>query len=321
MARFRMSHNPRRRVILPILLSLLASARGGTAPLPETCSRAETRIELVYRAIQPGEALLAKLYSDRPLLEAGLHFAGKAYDFRVTGHGGPALACLGLDLAMEPGDYPLESLVKFADGGRDALHLEIRVLPKSFPVKRLSVDEKYVTPPARVLDRIRAEADLLRSLYSVSTPEWLAVGAFTFPADGAAAANFGERRIFNEQPRSPHSGIDISSPQGAPVRASNGGRVVLARELYFSGNTVIIDHGLGVYSVYAHLSRISVQEGDAVTKGERIGEVGATGRVTGPHLHWSVRIRGNRVDPLSLLSLDFEAPDPRSASIGMPVQD
>jgi murein DD-endopeptidase MepM/ murein hydrolase activator NlpD len=133
----------------------------------------------------------------------------------------------------------------------------------------------------------------------------LGVGRFIIPSEGEVAPNFGEQRIFNDQPRSPHSGVDISSPFGAPVVASNAGRIVLVSNLYYAGNTVIIDHGLGVFTLYIHLSKFKVERGDVVAKGAIIGEIGATGRVTGPHLHWGVKIQGNRVDPFSLLYLDF----------------
>ena len=113
--------------------------------------------------------------------------------------------------------------------------------------------------------------------------------------------NFGHRRVFNGQPRAPHSGADLSAATGTPVRAANRGRVVLAKNLFFSGNAVFIDHGLGVYSVYLHLSEIGVEPGAMVGRGDVVGLAGATGRVTGPHLHWGVRVLDARVDPFSLL--------------------
>ena len=112
----------------------------------------------------------------------------------------------------------------------------------------------------------------------------------------------GSRTILNGQPRSPHSGADFNSPAGTPIKAPNAGRVVLAGDRYFTGNTVMIDHGLTMFSLFAHLSEIDVHAGDSVKAGDVVGKVGSTGRVTGPHLHWSVRLNGARVDPLSLLA-------------------
>ena len=120
---------------------------------------------------------------------------------------------------------------------------------------------------------------------------------------GAATSSFGRRSVLNGQARSPHSGTDFRAATGTPVRAPNGGRVVLAADQYFSGNTVILDHGQGLFSFLAHLSRITVRDGQIVARGEEVGLSGATGRVTGPHLHWTVRLDGARVDPLSVLAL------------------
>ena len=139
--------------------------------------------------------------------------------------------------------------------------------------------------------------------------EWLTAyerlwrAPFERPVPGPSNGRFGARSVFNGQARSPHAGADFSSEAGTPVKAPNAGKVVAARELFFTGNTVIVDHGAGVSSLLAHLSRIDVHEGDLVTPGEIIGAVGATGRVTGPHLHWAVRVGRARVDPLSLLAV------------------
>jgi murein DD-endopeptidase MepM/ murein hydrolase activator NlpD len=128
-------------------------------------------------------------------------------------------------------------------------------------------------------------------------------GAFVRPVEAPANSAFGTRSILNGQPRSAHGGADFSSPAGTPVRAANAGRVMLAGDLYYTGGTVVIDHGLGVVSLFAHLSAIDAREGATVAAGEVVGRVGATGRVTGAHLHWTVRVGGARVDPLSLLAM------------------
>jgi len=113
--------------------------------------------------------------------------------------------------------------------------------------------------------------------------------------------NFGARRIFNGEPRAPHAGSDLHAAPGTPVHATNRGRVVLAKNLFFTGNTVILDHGLGIDSLYAHLSRIDVKQGEIVRNGQVVGLSGATGRVTAPHLHWGMRVQNARVDPFSLV--------------------
>jgi murein DD-endopeptidase MepM/ murein hydrolase activator NlpD len=126
---------------------------------------------------------------------------------------------------------------------------------------------------------------------------------FIRPVPQRANSAFGTRSVFNGEPRNAHSGADFLSPAGTPVKSAASGRVMLAKNLYYSGNTVIVDHGLGVFSMFAHLSRIDVKPGTDVTEGQVVGLVGATGRVTGPHLHWTARVSGARVDPLALLAV------------------
>src|SRR5207237_7449485 len=136
------------------------------------------------------------------------------------------------------------------------------------------------------------------------SPERLWNGRFVPPVPGAAASSFGARSVFNGKAAgSPHSGADFAGSMDTPVVAPNAGRVVLARNLYFSGNTVVLDHGLGLFSLLAHLSVMDVHDDDRVVAGQEVGKVGATGRVTGPHLHWAVRVDGARVDPLAVLAM------------------
>ncbi|MGH7819773.1 MAG: M23 family metallopeptidase, partial [Candidatus Binatia bacterium] len=134
-------------------------------------------------------------------------------------------------------------------------------------------------------------------------------GPFVMPAEGPAGSPFGLRRFFNGEPRSPHAGIDIKAPSGAPVHAANRGRVALADELFFTGKTVVLDHGLGLFTLYVHLSEIAVEPEAIVEKGARVGRVGATGRATGPHLHFAARIGEARVDPEALLGALARAVD------------
>jgi murein DD-endopeptidase MepM/ murein hydrolase activator NlpD len=164
------------------------------------------------------------------------------------------------------------------------------------------VAPKYVDPPADEVARIQNEAATLNAIYeNTARPrEW--PRAFRPPVRVAANSAFGTRSVFNGEERSPHSGADFPARAGTAVAAPGAGVVALAASLYFTGNTVVIDHGLGVVSVLAHLSAMSVSAGDRVDAGQLVGRVGATGRVTGAHLHWSVRLNGARVDPLSLIA-------------------
>jgi murein DD-endopeptidase MepM/ murein hydrolase activator NlpD len=177
------------------------------------------------------------------------------------------------------------------------------VKPKTFKTRRLTVDPDFVTPPPSAEARIEADAKLLAQTWTSSAPERLWSAPFTRPVNDPANSAFGTRSIFNGLPRNAHGGADFLSPAGTVIHAPNAGRVLVARDLYYSGNTIVIDHGLGLFSMFAHLSAFEVHEGDRVENRTLLGRVGATGRVTGPHLHWAVRANGARVDPLSLLAV------------------
>lgn len=220
---------------------------------------------------------------------------------RPAGEGRIAFA--GIDLDVAPGVYVLSVEVAEADGRSSAHALDLTVEPKQYPTERLEVESKYVQPPPAVQERISRESALLSALWAVSSAERLFDGRVVRPLAGVQGRNFGRRRVFNGQPRSPHSGADLSAVSGTPVEASAAGTVVVAQNLYFSGNLVVLDHGGGVYTLYAHLSSIGVEVGEQVPAGEIVGKVGATGRVTGPHLHWGARIGAARVEPQALLDL------------------
>lgn len=262
-------------------------------------------VDLEFRALQPGEVMKVVLKGGEDIKKTETRFLNRTYVMGWEQNSGVWLAFLGLDLGVEPGSYSIDFSVLLNDGSVRHLRKEILVREKEFPVKRLWVKQEYVTPPPEALERIRVESELLAEVYNIFTPYWMGDGPFIIPSEGEAKPNFGERRIFNNEPRSPHSGVDISSPFGAPVQACNSGRVVLANHLYYAGKTIVIDHGLGVFTLYCHFSKIIAKRGEMVKKGETIGEIGATGRVTGPHLHWGVKVSGSRIDPFSLLELEF----------------
>lgn len=176
------------------------------------------------------------------------------------------------------------------------------VAPKAVRTRRIRVNPKFVNPPKSAWPRIQEETELLNALFRRPASEerlWSA-GAVR-PVEGVAVSGFGVRSVLNGQPRGPHNGLDLAAVTGTPVFAPTPGVVVYARPFYYSGNTVILDHGHGLFSTMAHLSVIDVTAGQRVAQGELLGKVGATGRVTGPHLHWAVRLHGDRVDPLKLI--------------------
>ena len=186
------------------------------------------------------------------------------------------------------------------------LEWPIRVRPRRFSVQRLTLPQQMVELDSETTKRVSEEASRLNDLWKGVTPDRYWHGAFISPVISAAAPEgFGFRRVINERPRSPHSGADFQAPPGSVVRASNAARVALAEEQFFGGRAIVLDHGLGLYTVYFHLEEFLVNPGDRVEKGQEIGRVGATGRATGPHLHFSVRLQGARVDPAALLRLSL----------------
>ena len=264
-----------------------------------TLALAPPSIELSVqsRTPRPGELVVLSIALSEPADHIRVHaFDRDVPAFRVGDLVWRAL--VGIDLDVRPGTYPVTVA---AGPAHDSYDLVVK--PRAFRTRRLTVNEAFVTPPASEQARIKEEATLLANVWQSPAGERLWTGAFVRPVPGAANSAFGTRSVFNGKPRNAHGGADFPSPGGTPIQAPNAGRIAVARALYFSGNTVVIDHGLGLFSLLAHLSAIEVHEGEEVAAGQVIGLVGATGRVTGPHLHWAVRAGGARIDPLALLAL------------------
>lgn len=253
------------------------------------------------RSIQPGELVVLSITlpeaSDTVRVRAFDRDAAVYRDGERTWR-----ALVGIDLDVRPGTYPV-TVAAAAGTTPPRATYQLVVEPRLFRTRRLTVNEAFVTPPPSEKERIDREAAALAAVWNAPAAERLWTAPFVRPVPQPANSAFGTRSIFNGKPRNAHGGADFLSPAGTPIQAPNAGRIAVARNLYFSGNTVIIDHGLGLFSMLAHLSAIDVHEGDRVSAGQILGRVGATGRVTGPHLHWAVRASGARVDPLSLLAL------------------
>jgi murein DD-endopeptidase MepM/ murein hydrolase activator NlpD len=216
---------------------------------------------------------------------------------------------VGIGLATSAGTYSVTIQGTRADGGKATAKVALRVQPKQFETRRLKVDPSLVNPPADQAARIERESKAVAEAFAAPSPERLWRGPFRAPVPGVATSSFGRLTVMNGESRGRHQGADFRAETGTPVHAPNTGRVVLAQDLYFAGNTVIVDHGLGVFSYLAHLSRLGVSVGTRVSRGDLLGESGATGRVTGPHLHWAVRLDGTSVDPLALMRAVGEEPE------------
>lgn len=189
--------------------------------------------------------------------------------------------------------------ITFVYEGQDQTHT-FEIVDKRYTEQRITLQNKeMVSPNPKQLERIRAESKRQRAIYAtVSAPMDLSTG-FSMPLEGITTSLYGHRRFFNDQPRSPHSGLDIAAPTGTPIVAPAQARVALVDDLYYNGKSVFLDHGQGLITMYCHLSEQTVSTGELVQQDQVIGLVGATGRVTGPHLHWSVSLNGYRIDPLA----------------------
>ncbi len=213
---------------------------------------------------------------------------------------GDYAALIGIDLAQPIGHHSLNITWKEDESVRQQ-KVSIEIGSETFGIQNIKLPKKMVDLDPETLKRVRGEKNRVRKAFSRSMQEKLWNGEFVVPSKGKRQGTFGRRRFLNGKPRNPHTGEDISAPMGTTVLATNTGKVVLVGNFFFNGRSVIIDHGLGLFSMYFHLSEISTKEGAVINTGEEIGRVGKSGRVTGPHLHWGMRLNGARIDPYSLI--------------------
>jgi len=264
------------------------------------------RVDTALRAVST--ALLVALASGAlGAVPGGIAVIDIPPDAQATFEGRPVftlaapkpVAIVGVGLDAKPGSRVL--VVDSPSRGHAEIAFEIRA--KSYPVQRLTLPPDKVNPPPEAMERIEREAKLTQAQFALYTPLQASPFPLLLPAVGPVSSNFGLRRVLNGVPKSPHAGLDVAAPLGATVKAPAAGRVSLVGDFYFTGNVVFIDHGAGMVSMMCHLSAVDVHDGDFVQRGQRIGRVGATGRATGPHLHWAVSLNDERVDPSMLLKL------------------
>lgn len=240
-------------------------------------------------AVPGGVAIVQLNLASEPKPE--VNFADKRV--MVVARGQHWFAVVGIPLDVVPGQYNL--IAKQQD---DIVEYPVRVQAKDYPVQHLVVRNKnHVEPDPAELARIASERERLGAAFASWTPNDAPELRFDMPAQGRLSSQFGLRRFFNNQPRQPHGGLDIAAPIGTRVNAPARGSVVATGDFFFNGNTVLIDHGQGLVSMYCHLSKIDVMPGQELKRGEKIGEVGNSGRATGPHLHWTVSLNKSAVDP------------------------
>lgn len=259
---------------LPALLALAVSAQAQALP---------------QEAAVPGGIILVRLGNSTELPQAW--FGEKRVAVLRDRQGWIAL--VGLPLSLEPGVHAL----RVASSGAEAAR-PIRVAAKHYPLQRFTVpDHRKVEPPPEDMQRIEREQKRIDEIKAAFRDEPDPDLAFRLPAQGKLTGNFGLRRIINGLERSPHAGIDVAAPVGTPVHAAGAGVVVETGDYFFNGNSVYLDHGQGIVTLYCHLDRVDVKPGERVAARQRIGLSGNTGRTSGPHLHWTVIANGTAVDP------------------------
>lgn len=289
------------------------------AVVPPTPCGGDATLSISGPSASQGGLLLATLNAKSPLTSVHAKWDTQEISFwqsaQVSSHASSSAsfsptrpqiwhALVPVDLEKAPGDYTFAVDLQPPPTPMSSANCQItiHVTLGNFATESLKVAPQFVEPDPGQLARAKEEAHRLRDIYATITPDKLWQGPFRVPLTGrTSGANFGRRRVLNGEPSSPHTGVDFPAPTGTPVHAAQAGRVVLAEPLYFGGNSVLIDHGWGVYTLYCHLSVISVRVGDALPSGALLGKVGATGRVTGPHLHWGLDIAGARVNALQIL--------------------
>ena len=261
------------------------------------------RIESYPRILRQGEVCLIKAAGPDSLKSISGEFRGERFPIALGEQNGIYEGLLGIDMSTPPATYEVKVTARDGDGQVYSGHLSLKVEKVDFGTEELSLPSHLVDLDEKTLERVRKEAKQLQTLFQGFREERLWRGAFIRPVEGELSDTFGLSRIINGKQSSPHTGVDLKGEEGTPVLASNSGMVVLVDELFFTGKSVILDHGWGLYSMYFHLSEALVKKGERVDTGTTLGRVGSTGRSTGPHLHWGVKLNGARVDPLSLLRL------------------
>ncbi len=271
-----------------------------------SCGIAQTdAVTLVPAAIEAGSPVLIHVDAAADVRLEG-DWLGRKIQFFPARGGRGWYSLVGVDVEAPVGPSALQIRERRGGEVRD-LGRAVDIHAAHYRTGSLTVSPKFVEPPPAEAERIKEESELKAKVFAASAAEPLWAASFRAPVTAQATDSFGTRRMFNGRLASVHKGMDFRAATGTPVRAGNSGTVVLARPLYFEGNCVIVDHGLGLFTLSMHLSRIDVHEGQRVATGERLGLSGATGRVTGPHLHWAVRWQGAYLDPAKLLRMDLSA--------------
>jgi len=255
--------------------------------------------ELLLRSEQINNGEVAVLqWHGEPLSFGVVRFNEEVYYLYPDSDGAIALLPVGLGVAA--GHYPIIAAMVDLQGQTSTTELLLTVVDKERPEEHLTLPKRMVSPGKQDSARISREHTHLKEVFAGRSPRFWTT--FERPVDDVVNSVFGKRRVLNGKPKSPHSGTDFRSPSGTPVCPISNGRVALVSDLFYTGNTVVVDHGEGLFSLYAHLSEVLVEAGHDLLVTDVLGKVGSTGRSTGAHLHLTVKLFGERIDPLALLA-------------------
>jgi murein DD-endopeptidase MepM/ murein hydrolase activator NlpD len=280
----------RRNSVLVCVLLLSCAALPSITPADAFQVRAEPH------TVDPGDPFLVRISGLSNVLHPAASFAGRMLSFVPCGED-CSVAVGAVDITLKPGKYKI-----VVSAGREKRRVVITVQHHISPVIRVTLPSDKVTLSPEDEERVAREENLLKALWKERT-EKMWDGSFLMPLHNDISTQFGVKRIINKKKVSFHKGVDIRGKEGEEVRAPNSGIVVLAEQLFFGGNTLVISHGMGIFTVYMHLDRFDKNTGEDVSKGDILGFVGSTGRSTGPHLHFGVKVQDTSVNPVTFSKL------------------
>ena len=287
-----------RQYILICIFSLISLAYP-----PFLYAKSYAGVSFSSQKLKQGDVLLVNVTDKSGISTISGTMFNKPVHFYKNYAGKKYTALVGIDLDTKPDIYKLTLNVAETTGKKTSMEYRFRIKPANFGTQKLTLPSSKVTLDDDTLKQVEIEKEKTGKVWEIFTEVRLWDGNFIQPVAGDMSDNFGLRRIINGEQKSPHTGVDVDAPEGAPVQASNSGRAIFTDDQFFSGKTLIINHGLGLFTMYFHLSEILVTGGANVIKGDVVARVGKTGRATGPHLHWGFRLNGARINPLALINL------------------
>jgi len=293
--------------LLALALLALTANSAASPPLPSTASHWTVVIQPAR--LVNGTPLLFRVTVPKPVHALSANWLGHEIEFTFDATHKSWFALAGVSLETKPGTYPLqlhaETSSEQSAPETPSFEKQVRIERQRYPRAVLKVPPRYTAPSPEEQQEIEKDKATKDEAFKTLSPDREWKGSFAPPVNATISDVFGVERVFNGSVQSTHQGLDFRVPSGTSVGAVNSGRIILARPLFFEGNCVVIDHGQGLLTLYLHLSKFSVQEGDEIKKGQEIGRSGGTGRATGPHLHLAVRWQGVYLNPQVLLKLNL----------------